>query len=80
MLSALTLAAAFALVAVAGAWLYGLAQSRWGDDHPRLRELALLGAFTVGVVLMAATVTLPARVAWAVIAAPGAGEVPELIG
>ena len=79
--SALTFAAAFALIALAGAWLYGLAQSGWGDDHPRLRELALLCAFTVGTILFAAMVTLPGPIAWAMITSgPGVPELPGLVG
>lgn len=53
--------------ALAGAWLFDLAHSRWGERHPRLRDLAMLFAFTAGAAMLAAMVTLPPRLVWAAI-------------
>jgi len=77
--TALILVVALVAAAAAGAWLFDLARSGWGDRHPRLRELALLFAFTIGVAMLAAVVTMPARIAWAMIASappPPALELP----
>lgn len=78
MTSALLSALTFAALALAGALLFDLARSGWGERHPVLREAALLCAFVTGLAMLAAMVTLPARLAWAVVASAPAGVYGEV--
>ena len=74
--SVLLSAGAFAGVPIAGAFLYDLAQSDWGERHPRLRELALLFAFIVGAAMLAAIVMLPGWLIWTLISSAPTAPTP----
>jgi len=71
--------AALAVIVLAGAFFYDLAQSAWGDRHPRLRELAMLFAFVAGVGMVAGMMILPGPLVWAVITSAPMPD-PELFG
>lgn len=74
--SVLLSAGALAGVPIAGAYLYDLAQSGWGERHPLLRELALLFAFIVGTAMLVAIVFLPGWIIWTMISSAPTAPMP----